>query len=304
MTTSYRHGSIVGPVLLIGFGAVLLLDNLGLLGQSPWTALLQLWPVILVSVGLDLAIGYRSRAGAATAAALSLIVLGGAIAWLAEADQRQPLALPGELVQVELNGVTSAEVLLAPVASALHVGALADETYLLAGRIASYRVEEVGQSYQRTGDHAQVRLETAGASVVPTTAFSGSSPTWDLDLTPTIPLAIAVNLVAGQADLALAPLTAESLAVDLVFGQSTVVLPANGKYDARLSGVFGQTVVVIPAGLEASVRIEPLLTARTVDSSLRQLPDGRYVTAGYGQSENQVDLVISQVVGVIEVQAE
>ena len=28
MTTSYRHGSIVGPVLLIGFGAVLLLDNL------------------------------------------------------------------------------------------------------------------------------------------------------------------------------------------------------------------------------------------------------------------------------------
>ncbi len=292
----------MGPVMLIGFGAVLLLDNLGLLSQTPWTALLNLWPVILVAAGLDLAIGYRSRAGAVTAAALSLLVLGVAITWLAEGDRGQATQLPGESVQVPLNDVTSAEVSLAPVASALQVGALDGGNYLLAGTIASYRAEGVTQSYQRTGDHAQVRLETAGASVVPTTAFSASSPTWDLDLTPTIPLEIGVNLVAGQANLELAELTAEALDVDLVFGQSMIVLPASGRYAARVAGVFGQTVIVIPAGLEASVRVEPLLTARTVDSALRQLPDGRYVTAGYGQAENQVDLVISQVVGAIEIQ--
>ena len=304
MTKSYRHGSIVGPVMLIGLGTVLLLDNLDLLGLSPWTVLLDLWPVILITAGLDLAIGYRSLAGALVAAALALLVLGGSLAWVAQGKSLLASEIPGESVQVELNGVTSAGVELSPVASVLQVGALTDSTYLLSGTIASYRDEKVTQAYQRTGDNAQVTLETAGASLVPTTAFSGSSPTWDLDLTPTIPLVITVNLVAGEADLALAPLIAESLAVDLVFGQSTVVLPAHGRYDAQLSGVFGQTVVVIPAGLEASVRIEPLLTARTVDSSLRPLPGGRYVTAGYGQSENQVDLVISQVVGAIEVQAE
>jgi len=95
-----------------------------------------------------------------------------------------------------------------------------------------------------------------------------------------------------------------ALDVDVVFGQSSVVLPAQGVYAARLAGVFGQTTVLIPAGLEASVRIEPLLAARTIDSDLRQLPDGRYATAGYGQSENQVDLVVSQVIGAIEIEAE
>ena len=304
MTKSYRHGSIVGPVMLIGLGAVLLLDNLDLLGQSPWTVLLDLWPVILIAAGLDLALGYRSLAGALVAAALALLVLGGSLAWVTQGKSLLASEIPGETVQVELNGVTSAGVELSPVASVLQVGALADSTYLLSGTIASYRDEEVTQAYQRTGGHAQVKLETAGAAVVPTTAFVGTSPTWDVGLTPTIPLDLAVHLVAGQADLVLSELIGDGLDVELVFGQSSIVLPGSGRYDGRVSGVFGQTAVVIPAGLEASVRIEPLLATHTIDSDLRPLPDGRYVTAGYGSAENQVDLVISQVVGIIDVQAE
>ena len=183
MTKSYRHGSIVGPVMLIGLGTVLLLDNLDLLGPSPWTVLLELWPVILIAAGLDLAIGYRALAGALVAAALALLVLAGSLAWVAQGKSLLTSEIPGESVQVDLNGVTSAGVELSPVASVLQVGALNDSTSLLSGTIASYRDEEVTQAYQRTGDHAQVTLETAGAALVPTTAFSGSTPTWDLDLT-------------------------------------------------------------------------------------------------------------------------
>ncbi|MCJ7511380.1 MAG: DUF5668 domain-containing protein [Anaerolineales bacterium] len=304
MTQTYRHGGIVGPTMLIGIGAVLLMDNLGRLGQSPWTVLLDLWPIILVAAGLDLAIGYRSLAGAVLAAVLSLVVLAGAIGGLADRDGLPTENLAAEVVQVQLNGVASAKVTLAPLAASLRVGSLQDDTLLLAGKIYSHPWERVGQAYLRSGNTARVKLQTTGASLSPTTSFAGTTPAWDLGLTPAIPLDIEVSLVAGEANLPMGDLTAESLKVELVFGQSTVVLPANGKYDARLSGVFGQTVVVIPAGLEASVRLEPLLTGRTIDSDLRQLPDGRYVTAGYGQAENQVDLVISQVVGAIEVLAE
>lgn len=304
MTTSYRHGSIVGPIMLIGFGAVLLLDNLGQLRESPWVVLLTLWPVILVVAGLDLAIGYRSLAGAVTAAILSLLVLGGSLTWMSGGDRSLGSELAGETIRVALNGVTSAEVSIDPVASTLRVTPLDNETDLLAGRIASHRVEQVTQTYERTGDHARVGLETSGASAAPFSAFTPSSPTWELSLTPTIPLDVDISLVAGQAELDLAELTADALDVDVVFGQSSVVLPAQGVYAARLAGVFGQTTVLIPAGLEASVRIEPLLAARTIDSDLRQLPDGRYATAGYGQSENQVDLVVSQVIGAIEIEAE
>ena len=303
MTTSYRHGSIVGPIMLIGFGAVLLLDNLGQLRESPWVVLLTLWPVILVVAGLDLAIGYRSLAGAVTAAILSLLVLGGSLAWMS-GGRRLGSEPAGETIQVALNGVTSAEVSIDPVASSLRATSLDNETYLLTGRIASQRVEQVSQTYERTGDHARVGLETSGASATPFMGLAASAPTWDLSFTPIIPLEVAVGLVAGQADLDLAELTAEALDVDVIFGQSSVVLPAHGVYAARLAGVFGQTSVLIPAGLEASVRIEPLLAARTIDNDLRPLPDGRYATAGYGQAENQVDLVVSQVIGAIDIQAE
>ncbi len=304
MSQSYRHGSIVGPIILIGIGAVLLLENLGMLGQSAWSVLFDLWPVILIAAGLDLAIGHRSLAGAAAAAALSVLILAGGLWYVADTGGIPSKSLASETVQVELEGVTSAKVTLAPLAAALAAGDLSDRVHLLAGTIYSQPWEAVGQSYQRHGDRAEVELHTTGGHIYPVSGYSGASGQWDLGLTPTIPLDIVVSLVAGEASLPMGDLIAEHLKVDVVFGQSEVVLPGKGQYAAEISGVFGETSVVIPTGLEASIRLEPLLTGRSVDTKLRQLPDGRYVTAGYGQAENQADVVISQVVGNIVLKQE
>ena len=53
---TYRHG-LTWPIFLIGAGVMLLLNNLGLLSWQVWTALLRLWPALLITAGIDLLIG-------------------------------------------------------------------------------------------------------------------------------------------------------------------------------------------------------------------------------------------------------
>src|SRR3990172_5801485 len=81
MNNNTYRSSLVGPVILIGFGVILLLNNLGLLSWTIWDTLFRLWPVILIAIGLDILIGRRSLWGSLLSAALVLAILGGAI-WL------------------------------------------------------------------------------------------------------------------------------------------------------------------------------------------------------------------------------
>jgi hypothetical protein len=70
-----RRGNLAGPVLLIGFGTLLLLINLGMVPMSIWGALARLWPLALILVGIDLLIPRRSILGSIAVGALLLFVL-------------------------------------------------------------------------------------------------------------------------------------------------------------------------------------------------------------------------------------
>lgn len=52
--------SLFFPLLLIALGIILLLDNLGLLGESVGATLLKLWPLLLILLGVD---GFLDRSG-------------------------------------------------------------------------------------------------------------------------------------------------------------------------------------------------------------------------------------------------
>src|SRR5438105_848230 len=77
-----RGAGVVLPVLLIGLGVIFLLQNLGVLNREAWRSLFQLWPLLLVVIGLDLML--RDHLPAAARAPLALVLLGvGAVAILA-----------------------------------------------------------------------------------------------------------------------------------------------------------------------------------------------------------------------------
>ena len=68
-----RHyrGSLVFPIILIGLGIIFLLSNIGALRGDIWSTVINLWPVLLIAIGLD---GIWRRQG--LVGATVMIVLG------------------------------------------------------------------------------------------------------------------------------------------------------------------------------------------------------------------------------------
>jgi len=72
-------GRYVFPLLLVAVGVILLLNNLGVIPWTIWIALGQLWPIVLILLGVELLLGRRS-AWLGTAVAAVVIVAAFAIA--------------------------------------------------------------------------------------------------------------------------------------------------------------------------------------------------------------------------------
>lgn len=76
------HFSLFWPIVLIGIGAILLLNNLNLLPGSLWDWASRLWPVILIAWGLDSLIR-RQLVGSVLLIGLGVIFLLANLGWIA-----------------------------------------------------------------------------------------------------------------------------------------------------------------------------------------------------------------------------
>ena len=87
----YQRGiRLFWPIVLIGVGSILLLTNLGVITGNPWAIIFQLWPVLLIALGLEILLGGSTGWRAVMSALLGLALVGG-ILWVLIA---QP-AIPG-----------------------------------------------------------------------------------------------------------------------------------------------------------------------------------------------------------------
>src|SRR6185295_12331121 len=103
-----RRPGLFWPLILIGLGALLLLQNLGYLPAGLWPALAQLWPVIFILLGLDMLIGRRSSAGAAAVLVLGALVVIAALGWSAIRASQMPAGAAQTLAQAPENAATLA----------------------------------------------------------------------------------------------------------------------------------------------------------------------------------------------------
>lgn len=73
--TRKRRPSLFGPLFLIALGVIFLLDNLGVVQGSFWSTLIQLWPLLLVLIGLDSLYRGEGMVGAAFMIGLGIVFL-------------------------------------------------------------------------------------------------------------------------------------------------------------------------------------------------------------------------------------
>jgi len=291
MNVTARRGNLAGPVLLIGFGTLLLMVNLGRVPMSLWGALARLWPLALVLLGLDLLIPRRSVVGSIAVAGLLLLVL------FAGAGLAFPVVTRGEIqggesVNVPSSGGAEADISLIPAAGLLRVESLESSGALLSGTVRLPGGAQVATSVEQEGDRTIVEVKAAGFSGVPINW--GTEEVWNLGISQDPRLWLSVTMGAGEVRIDARGLDLDTLKATTGAGRIEVFLP-EGESSVSLSGGVGELVIRVPDG--ASVRLD----ATTVLGGVNVPPGYRkigstYLSPGF-QEQGHLEIDASLAIG-------
>jgi hypothetical protein len=290
------RGGVVGPVVLIGLGALLLLNNLGMLDWGVWDAVFRLWPVLLIGVGLEILIGRRSVWGSALVALLLLGVLAGTV-YLHE-TRTPALPLDGQAIERPLGGARAGEVRIDMGVGRLVMGALEGGELLVQGSVPPMRDQRVVETYAVEGSTAVYHLRSD-----PTGAFVSGMPwssrhVWIVNLTTAVPLALDIRTGVGQSVIDLSHLDLSELSVRAGVGQTRLTLPRQGAPRVHVNGGVGEITVIIPAEAAARVRIEGGLGPVNAGAGFVRSGDDYLTPAAQGAAE-RMEITLQAGVGVI-----
>jgi hypothetical protein len=262
-----RRSNLWWGIILVCAGALLLLDNLGVLAPLH----IEAGPLIF---------------------SLALIGLG---AWTLWASQRRynftteelNIPLEGEEVQVNLDfGAGELR---------LHGAALSE--MLLSGTF-----EGVEHDVVHEGARQRVRLSSPPFIGPQWVIGPGQHRRWTMALNNAVPLTIVVKTGASDARLDLSDLQVTRLKVESGANSTRVVAPAHAGYtEIHCSGGAASLSVEIPEGVAARIRASGALASISIDRERFPNVEGEYRSPDYETAANKVDLKLEMGVGSISV---
>lgn len=289
----FRREGLVGPIFLIGIGTVFLMSNFGILNLNVWTTILRLWPVLLIAIGLDIAIGRRSTAGSIVGLLILLVVIFGSL-WLFGVRFEAGQALGSEAIRQSLEDVDQARIVIDPSVGDLRIDSSAESGLLVEGTVRRRNNENVRQDYSVTGSQATYSLRTSGVTIY--LPGDESSMGWDLNLTEEVPLDLEVNLGVGQLVLDLEGLELSDLEVNYGVGDASVTLPDSGEFRGSIGGGIGQTTILIPRGLPVRFNTDTGLTSVNAPSDFERQND-IYTSPSYSGANERIDVEVDLGIG-------
>ncbi len=338
--TRHSNPSLFGPIVLISIGVLFLLNNLGLLPNLTfnWVAAFQLWPLLLILVGINIVVRQAPRPlGGLLSAFVGLIAVGifGYVLLFSEGGapftgfipptkaenvQHQEISYPiddAQSARIEMNlGLTGTDVY-----------ALEDSPNVIEGQV-SY-VGDLRFDTSRDGSQVSVFLREDNDGMWwlnPANWGENGLEKWQIGLTPRLPLDLRVNVGPGSADLDLSDLTLQDLnvdggpgsmemslpdgdydaAVNVGAGSATMQLAANGRQKIEVDGGAGSLTIQLPADREARITVDGGLGSFSING--RQFThvsgaddEGVWETAGYQNAPDALDLLIDVSVGSVSV---
>ncbi len=294
-----RTPSLIGP-LLITFGVLLLLANLGYLPLSIWQIAAQYWPIILILIGVEILFGRRSWLGSLVVLVLWIAIVAGLV-WLAiSGASLLPMgATISEQMNEPLGDIKSATIDLNVGASTVFVSALnEDTTNLMEGKFNRREGIKIVKTYNVNANVGNLILKEEGN---PGSFVGASTSRWDVALYPQIPLAVRVNSGVGNANLDLSKLNVTTLRVNGGVGSLNVTTPQAGTTTMKIDGGVGSVVVTIPPGVAAQIRVNSGLGGAHIDQSRFAKSDKIYQSADYASAANKIDIEVNGGVGSVTV---
>ncbi len=293
-----RRISLVGPAILIGFGLLLLANNFGLLQGNVWAVALRFWPVILILLGLEILIGRRSTLASAIIAVVGLLLIVGlvvaAVYWGWGGVGQSGIT---EHVIQEMAGAESATVTLDFAVGELKVRTLEDSPDLMDARFNGLPVKH---QYEVRAGRGDLRLESREGNFAwwPNAAAEN---TWDIALSPRLPLILDVDTGVGQTTLDLSGLQVTDFSLNAGVGSVRVVMPAKGRVTADVKAGVGGVSLEIPPGVAARIYADVGLGGMNIDRNRFPLAGEYYESPEYATADNRIDVRIDGGLGAITV---
>lgn len=291
-----RRHAIVFPLLLILAGVALLLEQVGV-WEIPWSSLWRLWPALLVLLGLDLILG-RSRAGVIVLVVLMIgVTAAGLLYWAPRFEAG--VARDTRRLTRPLEGAQNAEFRIEMGVGALNLAALEPRSEDLYIADVRYDPARTSLSADVSGQGGQVHVALRSAQRGWTFMTPRLAESWDVQLSPRIPLRLDIASGVSRSRIDLTGLELERLDLRGGLGEIEARLSERGAYQARVSGGMGALTVIVPEGAEARLRVDGGLGAVNVSSRFER-QGSYYVTPGYRSGE-AIEIVINGGVGVLSV---
>ena len=235
----YSYRSFFWPVVLIGVGAIMLLANLDILPTPSVRLLLRLWPLALVVLGLDILVGRRSPIIGALIG-LGAIALVVALLYMAPSLNLEPTVERKTLnFNTPFEDTTSAEISLDLERYSTNVGALIDSDDLFDAVLETYTdVEYSARGNQRKT--IDLKPVDSGAFDLDWTLNSTRDMTWEIGLSPEVPINLSIDVGSGSAALDLFDLTLSELRVNGGSGHTELAIPVSAsRYPVDVDGGSG-----------------------------------------------------------------
>lgn len=261
------YRSLFWPVLFIGAGAIWLLTNLNIIPGVSLGLLLRLWPLLLIIIGLDILFGRSSPVVGvliglgAIALIIALVFVAPSQGWDTEWRWWQPgrwfsdletLDVQTERFSSAIDDATSADVTLDLSLWETTVDALPTGSENLIEADIAYVGEPVFDV--RGDENRSITVGVRDVRIGPNISFETDEDSWDISLSPDVPIDLTVNASLGRNTLDLRDLQLSALRVDGSLGETELLLPETSEpYEVDLTVSAGGVSVDIPDG--ANVRM-------------------------------------------------
>lgn len=291
---THRTRSLVFPVLLIAIGVIFLLVNTGVLSPDALRRLGDLWPLILVILGLRLVLNHtlpRAQARIASLAATALIIAAAVVyAILAPAttvgSQHQESAEP-------LQSLTAATLDLSYRGATidLHAAALGDQLFT-----AQVDYPNGEQPPDVSLDRQSATLDVSGGGPSPFHFFGGSRERHlAVTLTNRIPWSVKISGGAAAMTLDLASLPLSRLEISGGASRVDVSLPKpTGALAVDVSGGATSLSLRAPAGTEWRVSVSGGVSSLAINGNRSgAIGDLQHQSPGYAGATDRLTIDVS-----------
>lgn len=264
-----RNPSVFWPVALILVGALMLLNNFGML---PFDLGAAFWPLLLVLAGV----------------------------WILLGSLQMRRELPAESVSVPLEGETRAVLRVHFGAGALNLSGGASSDRLFQGEFTG----GLDRRVRRQGDRLDVemRIPSSGWMAIFGPRSRSGAFQWKVALNEQVPVELEVESGASEMQLDLERLQVKKIRLQTGASSSVITLPAKaGHVQASIESGAASVNLHVPQGVAGRIRARGGLADIQVDTSRFQGGGDRYESPDFATAEHRVDIDVQTGMGSVRI---